>query len=161
METRLKISARLKEKWKDPIYRERRKGCMPNRQGVAHSEETKARIAAAVKARWQDPAYREKVGCSVYVEEATGAGMVWGWRGDRRVGEWGGKGRIRLLLAWVIRPLTTFGGVTRWGWRGVGREGMLSRVDLCTPTLSFRYQVTIIREDMGGWIGRGRGGGAT
>ncbi|CAN0450616.1 unnamed protein product, partial [Laminaria digitata] len=61
METRLKISARLKEKWKDPTYRERRKGCMPNRQGIAHSEETKARIAAAVKARWQDPAYREKV----------------------------------------------------------------------------------------------------
>eukprot|EP00904_Undaria_pinnatifida_P009670 jgi/Undpi1/5833/HiC_scaffold_2.g01107.m1 len=69
METRLKISARLKEKWKDPIYRERRKGCMPNRQGVAHSEETKARIAAAVKARWQDPAYREKITSRVASEE--------------------------------------------------------------------------------------------
>lgn len=60
-ETRLKISMRLKERWKDPQYRERRKSCMPNRLGVAHTEATKARIAAAVKERWKDPAYREKV----------------------------------------------------------------------------------------------------
>lgn len=60
-ETRKKISTRLKEKWKDPAYRERRKLCMPNRRGVPHSDETKARISAAVKEKWLDPAYREKV----------------------------------------------------------------------------------------------------
>lgn len=60
-ETRKKISTRLKAKWQDPSYRERRKNCMPNRKGVPHTEETKARISAAVKNKWNDPVYREKV----------------------------------------------------------------------------------------------------
>ncbi|CAB1117401.1 unnamed protein product [Ectocarpus sp. CCAP 1310/34] len=60
-ETRKKISARLKAKWQDPSYRERRKQCMPNRKGVPHTEETKARISAAVKNKWNDPVYREKI----------------------------------------------------------------------------------------------------
>lgn len=80
-ETRKKISTRLKEKWKDPSYREQRKQCMPNRRGVPHSEETKARISAAVKEKWNDPAYREKV------REMYWRRRGWGW-GD-------GRGRAR------------------------------------------------------------------
>ncbi|CAM9300216.1 unnamed protein product [Pylaiella littoralis] len=68
-ETRKKISARLKERWKDPDYRERRMLCMPNRQGIPHSEETKARISAAVKEKWNDPAYREKITNMVRTDE--------------------------------------------------------------------------------------------
>ena len=64
-ETRKKISTRLKEKWRDPAYRERRKLCMPNRLGIPHTAETKARISAAVKEKWNDPAYREKVSSGV------------------------------------------------------------------------------------------------
>jgi len=78
-ETRKKISARLKEKWRDPAYRERRKSCMPNRRGVPHSEETKARISAAVKEKWNDPAYREKV-------RVWGARLRRGGGGGRRSG---------------------------------------------------------------------------
>lgn len=60
-ETRKKISTRLKAKWREPAYRERRKMVMPNRLGIKHSDETKARISASVKEKWTDPAYREKV----------------------------------------------------------------------------------------------------
>lgn len=60
-ETRRKISARLKEKWRDPEYRASRNLLLPSRKGVPHTAETKARISAAVKKKWDDPEYRHKV----------------------------------------------------------------------------------------------------
>lgn len=88
-ETRKKISTRLKEKWRDPAYRERRKSCMPNRRGIPHSDETKARISAAVKEKWNDPAYREKV-CVRGGGGGARSGKGWGRRREA-VGWWTGE----------------------------------------------------------------------
>lgn len=60
-EVRRKLSERLKERWRDPEYRERRSIGQRGTTRVPHSEETKARISEAVKERWKDPVYREKV----------------------------------------------------------------------------------------------------
>lgn len=68
-ETRSKISARLRERWKDPVYRQARLSTMPKRQGVKHSEETKQRIRQAVTLKWNDPEYREKITSRVSTEE--------------------------------------------------------------------------------------------
>lgn len=92
-ETRKKISARLKEKWKDPAYREQRKQCMPNRRGVPHSDETKARISAAVKEKWNDPAYREKVR-DMYWRRRRRRGWGGGWRDGRGRARGGGGGGL-------------------------------------------------------------------
>ncbi|KAG5192069.1 hypothetical protein JKP88DRAFT_352094 [Tribonema minus] len=59
-ETKAKISARLKEKWKDPAFRKERLANIPTRKGRGHSDETKAKISAKVKQLWQDPEYRGK-----------------------------------------------------------------------------------------------------
>ncbi len=53
-ESRAKISAALRERWKDPEYRERRRN-----MGV--SAETRARLSAAMKAKWRDGTYRDRV----------------------------------------------------------------------------------------------------
>ncbi|CAM9689313.1 unnamed protein product, partial [Choristocarpus tenellus] len=57
-EARAKISARLKERWRDPFYRAQRGLSGTNRTGITHSAETRARISRAVKAKWEDPKYR-------------------------------------------------------------------------------------------------------
>ncbi|CAM9827458.1 unnamed protein product [Discosporangium mesarthrocarpum] len=60
METRLKISQRLKERWQDPVYREERLKNMPVKRGP-HSAETRETIRKKVREMWQDPEYRAKM----------------------------------------------------------------------------------------------------
>lgn len=60
-EVRQKLSERLKERWRDPVYRERRSHGQRGIKREPHTPETKARISEAVKERWKDPVYREKV----------------------------------------------------------------------------------------------------
>jgi hypothetical protein len=61
---RSKISKTLKEKWKDPEFRQKMIDSMKDRKSTASNStkslEYRAKISAAMKKKWQDDEYREK-----------------------------------------------------------------------------------------------------
>lgn len=118
-ETRKKISTRLKAKWRDPAYRERRKLCMPNRRGIPHTEQTKARISAAVKEKWKNPEYREKV--------SRGEGAAGRKGGARRKGK---KERVRGHGVLVTVVLVRLRGCIGLCFTSAARRRHLRRLDV-------------------------------
>jgi hypothetical protein len=56
-ETRARISAGMKARWKTPGHREKVSAAL---KGHAVSDEARRRMGEAVRAAWQDPAYREE-----------------------------------------------------------------------------------------------------
>ena len=59
---RAKISKTLKDKWQDPIFRERMIKSMKKRKTptVANSKAQREKISEAMKKKWQDASYRQK-----------------------------------------------------------------------------------------------------